>query len=187
MTHLGTVQLETDRLILRRFVMEDAEAMFNNWASDDDVSKYLTWPTHASVEVSRSLLTDWVAGYEKPDAYRWAIELKDCGTVIGDISVVRCVEKVKMVSIGYCIGKAWWRQGYVTEALVRVLKFFFEEVKMNRVEAYYDPRNPNSGKVMEKAGLRYEGTNRETSVNNQGICDEVVCAMLAKDYFGHEN
>ena len=56
MKHLGTIQLETDRLVLRRFTVDDAETVFKNWASDDEVTRYLTWPTHKSIDVSRGFM-----------------------------------------------------------------------------------------------------------------------------------
>lgn len=76
MKHCGTQTIETERLILRKFAKEDAEAMFKNWASDDEVTKYLTWPAHASVDVSRMVLDDWVNSYSNDNYYQWAIILK---------------------------------------------------------------------------------------------------------------
>lgn len=64
MNKAGTQNIETKRLLLRRFKIEDAEDMYNNWASDPEVTRYLTWPTHSSVDVTRDLLTDWVIRYE---------------------------------------------------------------------------------------------------------------------------
>ncbi len=101
---------------------------------------------------------------------------------IGGISVVHNDDAIKMVHIGYCIGRKWWKQGITSEALATVIKFFFEEVGVNRVESRHDPRNPNSGRVMMKCGLKYEGTHREADWNNQGICDSSLYAILAKDY-----
>ena len=63
MKHCGTQTLETDRLLLRRFVVDDADAMFQNWASDPEVTKYLTWPPHADAEVSKAVLEAWVSSY----------------------------------------------------------------------------------------------------------------------------
>ena len=82
----------TQRLILRRFVIEDADDMYNNWASDPEVTRYLTWPVHSSVEVTRSLLTEWVSLYENGGYFSWAMEYKETGEVIGNISVVRLNE-----------------------------------------------------------------------------------------------
>ena len=76
MNHCGTRQLDTERLVLRRFVTEDAEAMFRNWASDPEVTKYLTWPAHANVDVNRAVLKDWTAAYASQNDYQWAIVLK---------------------------------------------------------------------------------------------------------------
>ena len=79
MNHVGTQYIETERLILRRFELSDARAMFDNWASDDEVTKYLTWPAHSGVSVTEQLLEDWVSQYSKNDCYRWAIVLKENG------------------------------------------------------------------------------------------------------------
>ncbi len=77
-------------------------------------------------------------------------------------------------------------QGFTSEALSRLICFFFEEVKVNRIESRHDPRNPNSGKVMMKCGLKHEGgTSRQSDWNNQGICDASFYGMLASDYFDH--
>ena len=182
--HKGTVALETDRLILRRFKPEDAEPMYANWCADPDVTKYLRWPTHGSIDESRKVLEDiWLPRYIEPSFYQWAIEVKDIHELIGSIGVVKSDDKMQMVHIGYCIGKAWWRKGYTSEALIRLVQFFFEDVGVNRIESLHDPRNPNSGKVMQKAGLRYEGTSSQSDWNNQGVCDAVNYAILARDYF----
>lgn len=183
MRHLGTKVLETERLVLRQFRIEDADAMFNNWASDPEVTKYLMWPYHKNVEISRHVLGDWISQYLKDDYYQWAIVLKEnSDEPIGSIAVVRKDDDTEMVQVGYCIGKRWWKQGITSEALSALIKFFFKEVKLNRIEARHDPRNPSSGKVMMKCGMKYEGTKREADWNNQGRCDCALYAILAKDY-----
>ena len=183
MNHQGTKILESDRLLLRRFRMDDAQAMYENWASDPEVTKYMTWPHHTSVEVSKSILDDWINHYDESDYYSWAIVLKESGDMpIGSIGVVKRDDSIKMVHIGYCIGKKWWNQGITSGALQRLVSYFFNEVRVNRIEAKYDTRNPNSGKVMLKCGFKYEGTQREADWNNQGICDASYYAILAKDF-----
>ena len=97
MKHCGTKQLETERLILRRFRPEDAAAMYNNWASDDEVTKYLMWPTHSSIEVSQYVTNDWVNSYSKDDFYQWAIVPKENNDKpIGSISMVSSNENLSM-------------------------------------------------------------------------------------------
>ena len=64
-THKGTQTIETSRLLLRKAVREDAEAMFRNWASDPEVTKFLTWPAHSSIAVSEMVIGSWLQEYEK--------------------------------------------------------------------------------------------------------------------------
>ena len=181
MKHCGTQSIETSRLILRPFVTEDASAMYHNWASDPEVTKYLTWPPHANVELTEMLLKMWVAEYAKPDYYQWAIELRELGEVIGGISVVKQNEQTRMAQVGYCIGRNWWHQGIVTEALQAVIHYLFDEAGFERIEAIHDTANPHSGAVMKKCGMQYEGTMRRADVNNQGICDIACYAILKSD------
>ena len=180
--HKGTVTIETARLILRPFAMEDAEAMYRNWASDDDVSKHLTWPTHTSVEISKMVLTDWTSHYPEPDFYNWAIVLKENGPEpIGNISVVGINKEVDAATMGYCMSRAHWRKGIMAEALTAVIAFLFDEVGFNRGEADHDPNNPASGRVMEKSGMLHEGILRQAGRSNQGIIDVSRWAILKSD------
>ena len=181
LTHKGTVTLETHRLILRKAELADALAMFHNWASDEDVTKFLTWPTYKTVESAYPILNIWVNNYEKLDFYQWMIVLKEIGEPIGSISVVNHRDDIAEAEIGYCIGKHWWHQGIVSEALTAVMDYLFDEVGMNRIEAKHDVNNPHSGGVMKKCGMRYEGTSRQSDRNNQGICDLVTYGILRSD------
>lgn len=179
MVHKGTQTIKTRRLVLRRFRLEDARAMFHNWAGDSEVTKFLTWPTHTGVDISRMVLEDWVSGYDKPDFYQWAIEFE--GEVVGSISVVEQNSDIGKAEIGYCIGRSWWHKGITSEALKAVLDYLFDEVGFNRLSARHDPRNPHSGNVMRKCGMTFEGTHRQSDRNNQGICDASVYAILASE------
>ncbi len=180
MNHVGTITIETDRLILRRAAMEDAEAMHRNWTGDDEVTKYLTWPTHASVEVTKGFIQYLLSSYEDPKNYGWVIALKDeSPEPIGMISVVDMNESADSVHIGYCMGKRWWGRGIMTEALGAVIDFAFNTLGAQRVDARHDPRNPASGAVMRKCGMVYEGTHRRSDRNNSGICDAAWYAILS--------
>ena len=180
--HCGTQRIETERLILRRFTPDDAEAMYRNWASDPEVTKYLTWPSHSGVDVSKAVLEGWVSSYSQENYYHWAIVLKEHGDdPIGDIVAGNLNDDIAKVHIGYCLGKNWWHQGIMSEALKAVMDFFFDKVGANRIESRHDPRNPHSGMVMKKCGMKYEGTMRSSDRNNQGICDLVCYAALRED------
>ncbi len=178
MKNLGTKTIETKRLILRKFALSDADDMYKNWASDDEVTKFLTWPTHTDVEVSRRVLDLWVKDYSDDKNYQWCIELKSTGEAIGSIGAVGLNENIEAVEIGYCIGRRHWNQGFTSEAFEALIQFFFQEVGVNRIESRHDPLNPNSGKVMEKCGLKYEGTRVKADRNNTGICDVAMYGIL---------
>lgn len=182
MENKGTKRLETRRLILRQIEIRDAEDMFNNWASDSEVTKFLTWPPHASLEVTKKTVENWVNSYSDPAFYNWAIELKGEGIVVGSISTVRMNESVESADIGYCMGKAWWGRGIMAEALSAVVDYLFAEVGLNRVAACHDKNNPNSGRVMDKAGMQVEGILRASGRNQQGICDMVWHSILRSEW-----
>lgn len=182
MKHCGTKTLETDRLILRRFREDDAEAMFRNWASDPEVTKFLTWPTHTSVDVSKYVLSLWLPEYEKPDYYQWVITLKEngdepLGTIHGLIK-----DELGLVTAGYCLSRKFWHQGIMSEALQAIIDFFFTEVGANCINSYHDPRNPNSGKVMTHCGMKFDGTLRASDKNNTGVCDASWYSILREEW-----
>lgn len=183
MEHKGTGRIQTGRLLLRPFTIDDAPAMYRNWASDEAVTKYLMWPAHHDVSVSRSLLTEWTANYQNPSYYQWAIVFRPhSDEPIGSIGVINEIDDtLKTAHIGYCIGRQWWHMGITSEALRGVIDYLFDEVGLHRIESRHDPRNPHSGAVMRKCGMRYEGTFRQADRNNQGICDASYYAILASD------
>lgn len=183
MKHLGTRDIETSRLLLRRFRMEDAPAIYKNWASDPQVADRLSWNLHRSVDDSVTLLNGWLAHYDNDEYYRWAITLKPDTEPIGNITVVRSDNDIRMVHIGYYVGRAWWGLGIASEALSALIRFFFEEVGMNRIEARHDVKNPASGKVMEKCGMTLEGTKRQAEFTKGVLLDCAEYAILAEDYF----
>ena len=181
MNKAGTQRIETERLILRRFTLKDAVYMYYNWASDPEVTKYLTWRAHTSLKVTRDLLEEWVPRYADGGYFNWVMENKETGHAIGNISVVQLNEKVESAEIGYCMSRALWGQGYMPEALKAVMDFLFDTVGLNRVAATHDSNNPKSGRVMDKAGMKLEGTLRAAGRNNHGICDKVYHSMIRSD------
>lgn len=180
MNDIGTQTIQTRRLALRRFTVDDAEAMFANWANDPLVTRYLTWAPHENVDATRALLQCWVADYEKFDNYQWAIVYE--GQVIGSIAVVELKRSAQVAEIGYCIGKAWWHKGIMTEALGAVIDHLFAHVGVNCVCARHDTNNPHSGDVMKKCGMTCDGILRQYAHNRQGICDVAHYSILKGEW-----
>ena len=153
MKHLGTRNLSTKRLVLRRIRMSDAEAMFQNWAHDPEVTKYLTWTPHESVETTKKLIKKWVTDYKDPEAYLWAITLRtNLDRPIGTISVVELSRVAPCCEVGYALGRPWWNQGYATEALSACIGALFA-LGFTAVNAGFFEGNIASRRVMEKSGM----------------------------------
>lgn len=186
MEHKGTQIIATERLLLRQFNKNDSDAMFRNWQSDSKVTEFLRWKTAIDISETERVIHEWVQRYEQLDFYQWAIVLKEIGEPIGSISVVGKNENLGIVHIGYCIGSKWWHQGITSEAFKAIIPFFFEEVGVNRIESQHDPNNPNSGKVMKKCGLKYEGTLRQADWSNRGIVDACMYSLLKSEWKNKE-
>lgn len=178
----GTQPIETERLLLRAFISGDAQAMFSNWACDNDVTKYLSWNTHTGVNVSEAVVSGWVEANADPCKYHWAIVLKELGEPIGSISLMNFSTQHFKAEVGYCIGQRWWGQGIVTEALRAVIAYSFNVIGLNRVEAYHNVENAASGRVMQKAGMKHEGRFRQWKFKKGKFVDYDFYAILQEDF-----
>lgn len=168
LTHKGTKTINTNRLLLRKFKVSDVEEVFKNWANDEEVTRYLTWKPHKSLNVTKVLLNQWVLDYEIFNTYNWAIELENTGDVIGSIGAVNIDEENLSCEIGYCLSKKYWGLGIISEALESIIDYLFLEVNFNRVVAKHHTDNIASGKVMIKCKMTYEGTLREVRKGKNG-------------------
>lgn len=180
-THKGTKTIYTERLVLRRFTVDDSQAMYDNWANDERVSRFLSWQPHESAEATKQLLESWCEAYENDSTYNWAIEYD--GTVIGSISVVETKERHERAELGYCMGYAYWNKGIMSEAAKAVIDYLFSEVGANRIDISHAVKNPASGRVAQKCGLTYEGTKREFFKASSGeILDVSYYGILRSEW-----
>ena len=183
MKELGTRNLETERLILRKYKIEDAQGMYENWGSDPKCNIYLPWELHENVEQTKEIITEWISLY-KEDKFNWIIELKEMNEVIGGINIVRLNKRANICEIGYCIGSKFWNKGYTTEALKKVIEFLFEECKLYLIEASHHKTNIASGKVMEKAGMIKECELRTRVLNREtNELENLVVHSITKEEF----
>ena len=172
-------QIATTRLLLRKPLMEDADAIFREYAGDPEATKYLTWKTDEessqAADYIRKALRDWQEGR----IFSWAICLQGSGGVVGMIDA-----RVDgyMVNIGYVLGRAHWNKGYATEALSAVLHWTDAEEDVQRVWAVCAVENLASARVMEKAGMKREGTLRHWMVfpNLSGVPMDCYCYAHVK-------
>lgn len=176
---IGTKTIETERLILRKFEITDAQNMFDNWANDCEVCKFLSWEPHGNIDVTKNLLASWIESYQNNDIYNWVMVLKQTNEAIGSLSVINISAKHNNCELGYCMSKSFWNQGLMTEAVKSVINFLFKEVGIHRIQARHDTLNPGSGRVMEKSGMAFEGTARHGILRkNCSYADHNIWAII---------
>jgi ribosomal-protein-alanine N-acetyltransferase len=173
--------LYTERLILRKLRLEDAEDVFE-YASNPEVSKYVPWETHKSIEDSISFINSVLANYDKKEVSDWGIVYKENNKLIGTCGYFLWVPKHSRAEIGYAIGRKYWGKGLMTEAVKEVIRFGFERMNLNRIQATCFPENIGSYRVMEKAGMKYEGTLREQMFIKGKFQDLKLYSILRKEY-----
>jgi len=150
----NTPYIETERLILRKFIESDIPDMFRIY-SDTEVNTFLPWFPLESEEETREYLHDHIfAEYKKEIAYRYAIVWKKTNHVIGYVSIGSIDEEQACGDLGYGLMKDYWNRGIMAEASKAVLEKA-EENGFRYVTATHDINNPSSGKVMLKSGMTY--------------------------------
>ena len=146
------ITLETARLLLRPFNIDDASQMYDGWVSDSEVTKYVTWNPHKSIDDTLELLKIWIKQYEKPERLNFAIELKETNELIGGIDVVGYLDGIPV--IGYVIARKHWNKGFATEACKALIEYLFSKgFDTIRIDAIVE--NIASNKVIEKCGGKY--------------------------------
>jgi RimJ/RimL family protein N-acetyltransferase len=148
-------ELMTERLDLRRPTLEDAEAAFESYASDPDVTRFLTWAPHTTIAQTKEFFQQAIDAWDLRMGHRvWLIERRSERALLGTIG---CTVWFHRVEIGFALASEFWGQGYMPEALSSVCEAAFEDPRIYRVQALCDEDNAQSARVMEKAGMQYEG------------------------------
>lgn len=183
MNHIGTKEIQTNRLLLRKIRMDDDCDMFEQWASDPQVTRYLTWNAHQSIEDTRRIIEMWLKDIHEPNVYRWAIELKSINKIIGTIDLVNVDSRHQCGTFGYCLSANYWNQGIASEALKAMLSYLFTEGDFHRIEASHLIENGASGRVMIKCGMKHEGIRRKKFLGHDGEFHDLVIYGILKDEF----
>ncbi len=177
--HLGTQPLQTPRLLLRRFTMDDAQNMFDLWCNDPEVTRFLSWAPHGTIDKTKRLLKSWKQRYEDTMFYNWCIEFE--GLPIGGIDLIMRSEKSLRAELGYCLSNRYKGRGLVTEAACAVLTFAFEDVGLHKICAKHDVENPASGRIMQKLGMRQEGYMKLDAQRLDGTYSDMVLYGILRD------
>ncbi len=174
-------ELHTDRLILRKMLVSDAADMFE-YARREDVTRYLTWNPHPDRLYTREYL-EYIGGrYSAGMFYDWAIEYEPDRKMIGTCGFTAFNCTHDSAEVGYVLNPAYWGKGIASEALARVLRFGFEKLHLHRIEAKFMNGNERSRRVMEKAGMTFEGYQRD-AMRVKGLYVTVgVCSILAAEW-----
>lgn len=181
--YLGTPKIETDRLILRRFDLTDAQSVFDNWLSDERVTDNRIKGAHKTVSETIDRVAKIVSEYGSKEYCYWAIELKASGELIGEIDLYNFDNATGNCEVSFSLGYKWWNQGYGTEALRTVVEFGFRHMKIHKISAAHNIDNPASGKIMSKVGMEQEGIIRHMIRNAKGLYkDCAVYGILQDDY-----
>lgn len=185
------IELETERLIIRSFEENDYLDMYNNWASDTDVARWLSWKPHKNVTETKKLIKRWIGLQNKNSENKnFAIVLKETNEVIGNLSTARFSEKFgfKKIELGYLIARKYWNRGLATESVKAFVNYLFMVKNYNRITITYDISNIASGRVASKCGFQKEGVLREFDGNNTNyLCDVVICAILKREWDKQKN
>lgn len=187
LNHEGTSILETNEFILRPFVSKDTFHMYYNWASDKEVTKYLTWAEHCNINKTNMIITFWENLYKNKEYYNWAIEEKLSGNVIGSINLMNVDNYNKNCEVGFCIGKNYWNRGFMTEVLSTILDFGFTKVKFERITARRHINNIASGMLLKKCKFVYEGTLRKVLRDNKGVFVDCKYYSILKSEYLNQN
>jgi RimJ/RimL family protein N-acetyltransferase len=183
--HVMTEPIETERLILRPFVADDFDAVFD-MQSRPEVVRYLYWDVRTETEVHTSLekkITS-TAIHSEGDILFLAAVLKDTGQLVADVVLSLVSSEHQHGEVGYTVHPDHQRRGYATEATRELLRVAFEDLKLHRVTGHLDARNVASARVLEKLGMRREAH----MVENEWVKGEwqsgIVYAMLDREWQG---
>lgn len=175
--------LHTERLTLRAFRLEDAEAV-THWVSDKRVAEMTTLIPHPYQLADAMTWLERVTTYHNESPHQiFAIVLRESGDLIGCIGLHRN-ENAPWAEFGYWLGVPFWGQGFATEALQEVLRLGFQDLGLRRIEACHFAHNPASGRVMQKAGLAYEGRQKLRGQRGDKLFDRINYGLIDEEWRG---
>ncbi len=177
--------IESGRLILRQVTPEDAPDFFA-CQSDPDVFRYAGRSEETSLESARHMLNILFKRHQEQTMLSSAIVLKENLRFIGRFQMEEWSDENHRAAVGYLLGKQYWGKGYATEALRAVITYLFEQTTVNRIDTFAWSENIASTRVMEKAGMRFEGLARQKRFAKGAFRDLKSYAILREDFFNEK-
>jgi RimJ/RimL family protein N-acetyltransferase len=177
--------LKTNRLVIRRFLPQDAPDLFEIRA-DPSVSAYDTWDPYVSEDQAREFITAQqdVTPHSESQWCLWAVLRRDA-KVIGYVETIVRSQSWGQAEIGWALNGAYRGRGYATEAARRMISFSFDDLSLHRIYAECDPRNERSIRLMERVGMRREARLREVLHVKGEWQDRCVYAILVHEWNEH--
>jgi ribosomal-protein-alanine N-acetyltransferase len=172
--------IETRRLILRPFTLDDAPVV-QQLAGDYDIAANVRMIPHPYPD---HMAEDWIDSHQdklEHGEIHLAITLRAGGTLVGSIGLIVNRDD-ENAELGYWIGKPYWNNGYCTEAAQALVQYGFDKLKVHRIHSFYMTKNPASGSVMQKLGMKYEGTLRKCIKKWDVFEDVNVYSILRSEY-----
>lgn len=180
--HIGTQAIETERLILRKFIDDDVDDMYINWASNPKIQLEYGEPVYSSKEHVRELLDKWILNYRDNSFYRWAIILKESNVNIGQVAFCRVYEEVATAEVEYCISEDYWGNRYALEALNAVIEYMLFNSDFEKLEAFHRKANPKSGRVLEKTKMKRVPIVKRFELSGVNPEGEICYAITKEEY-----
>ena len=176
-------ELETKRLVLRRMTLADAE-FYHRHFSDPDIVELTAFDAPENIDKGRQELLEFcIKPFEENKGIRWGIVLKGETELAGTIGYHQWVKAGGYhARVGYDLAAAYRRRGIMTDALMAVLRYGFETMRLNKVEACTDSRNVASMRLLGKLGFHQDGVLRENTYYHGRFIDEVVFSLLASEW-----
>ena len=178
--------LETERLLLRKLSMRDVNDVFE-YASVPEIALHVMWNHHRSVADSMHFIRAVLLQYQNGTPSPWGIVYKENNKLIGTGGFHIWNLAHRRAEIGYALSPAYWNKGIMTEALKVMLKFGFENLNLNRIEALCKKENTASERVMQKSGMKYEGILREHVFVKEEFQDLKMYSILKSEFIKQSN
>lgn len=172
--------LTSARLILRALTLDDAQNIFA-YASNKEISKYVFWYPHETIDDSVNFLNEIIASYQE-GKLMWGIQLKDDPKIIGTCGFMAYYPINKCLEIGYALHQDYWKKGYVKEALTTIIDYAFNNLDTIRIEGVCVETNIASEKTMLSCNMAFEGILHDNFIKGDEIQNCKIFAITKRNY-----